>query len=98
MKDLPIKPLQTAVSRTLLPQTANSVAASDLAEPIAEIAKSADASIINVPRTKALAPASDAGAVLESFLTEIHNQKDIVSAHGGLDASRVFDLLSDSED
>ena len=97
MKDLPLSPIQKFVERTLLPLNGNQ-AISPGPEKSLEAVQNVDASVVNVPRTKSKEPtADDAGAVLESFLKQVQQEKDVVAAHGGLEASRVHDLLNDSD-
>lgn len=97
MKNLPLDPKQISIERNLLPVPGKQASAIEL-EKIADIAKSADASIVSLPRTKAIGPqASDANAVLNSFLLSAKDEKELLAAHAGIDASRVFDLLSDDE-
>ena len=98
MKDLPLKSVPSLIDRNFLPirakpQTNEGVQKNNEQE------LDQDASIVSVPKSKTRAASSaDAGAVLQSFLSEIGKGTDVVSAHSGLDASRVFDLLNDNED
>ena len=101
MKNLPLSSTPVSLERTLLPLSAQPLQQS-IAQEVATlkgVSKDFEASVVNLPRTKAKSSAvEDAESVLGSFLGEIRNQTDIISAHGGLDASRVFDLLNDDDD
>ena len=99
MKNLPLSSLSIGLERTLLPQSVQSQPPALQEGSNLNSKEDLDASIVSLPRTKAKSVAADnADSVLGSFLNGLRNQSDVVSAHGGLDASRVFDLLSGDDE
>jgi hypothetical protein len=95
MKDLPLRPLQEHTDRNFLPPLVPSVDPKGV-EAFPMAGQPTDASILSLPRKKALTPLTDdVGTALNSFLTEVSKNKDASGAHSGLDATRVFNLLND---
>lgn len=99
MKNLPLSSLPVGLDRTLLPQSMQSKQLGVPESSKSVAVEDLDASVVTLPKARAKSSAVDnADSVLGSFLDGIRNQSDVVSAHGGLEASRVFDLLSGDDD
>ncbi|MBN8549905.1 MAG: hypothetical protein J0M12_11370 [Deltaproteobacteria bacterium] len=97
MSNSPIKPLTARDS-----QPVKAIESAPLASEPAQSGSApanSEAISVSVPRTQAKnSIASDPSGPLGSLLRGLRESGDISSAHGGLDASRVFGLLDDEDE
>ena len=97
MNNTPLKPVHASGSAI------NPLHKNQESVPSASDAKHArsgdDAATSSLPRTSSgEAPAKNPANAMESLVESIRSSADASSVHGGLEASRVFDLLNDPDE
>ena len=97
MTNSPIKPAHTA-SDFIVPLRKSDLRPS-AKESAAPLQTTGEAATLALPRAASgQAPSGNPVGSVQSLVESIRNSTDASAAHGGLDASRVFDLLNDSDE